>query len=187
MKNLLIITIISVLGLTALNAQEVKFGAKAGLNFAFITGDNTEDLTPNTDFHFGVMAEWKVSNKFALQPEIIYSGQGSDLNILSEDRISLNYLNVPIMGKYYATKRLSIEVGPQIGFLLSTKGGTLDYKDLLKTTDFGVNFGVGYKLNNGLNFSARYNLGLTNINNVDNSTEKHRNGVVQLSIGYFFF
>jgi len=186
MKKLFLVTAIAVLGLSNVNAQDIKFGAKAGLNLAFITGDGTEDFKPNTDFHVGLMAEWKISDKFALQPEIIYSGQGSDINIESEGRISLNYLNVPLMGKYYVTEKLSLEVGPQVGFLLSTKGGTIDYKDLLKSTDYGVNFGVGYKLDNGLNFSARYNLGLSNINNVDGFSEKNSNGVFQLSVGYFF-
>ena len=186
MKKIAIIIVITILGLTNTYAQKVEFGAKAGLNLAFITGDDTEGFKPNTDFHFGVMAEWQISDKFALQPEIVYSGQGSDINIESEGRISLNYLNVPIMGKYYVIKGLSIEAGPQIGFLLSTKGGSVNYKDFLKTTDYGVNFGVGYKLNNGLNFTARYNLGVSNINNVDGFTDKNRNGVFQLSIGYFF-
>lgn len=186
MKKLLLVTVITVLGLTNVNAQEIKFGVKAGLNFAFITGDNAKDLDPSTDFHFGVMAEFNISDKFYLQPELIYSGQGAETNIASEGIISLNYLNIPLIGKYYVTERLSLEAGPQIGFLLSTKGGTLDYKDLLKTTDFGVNFGVGYKLDNGLNFSARYNLGLTNINNVDGFSDKNRNGVFQLSVGFFF-
>ena len=186
MKKLLLLTAIAVLGLSNVNAQKVKFGAKAGLNFAFITGDNTEDLKPNTDFHFGLMAEFKISDKFSLQLELIYSGQGAELNIASEGRISLNYLNLPLIGKYYVTKQLSLEAGPQIGYLLSTKGGTLDYKDLLKPIDFGVNFGVGYKLANGLNFSARYNLGLSNINDVDGFSDKNRNGVVQLSVGFFF-
>lgn len=187
MKKTVLITVITMLGLTSVKAQDIKFGAKAGLNIAFITGDNTKDFKPNTDFHFGVMAEWKISDKFALQPEIVYSGQGSDINFESEGRVALNYLNVPIMGKYYISKGLSLEAGPQIGFLLSTNGGTIDYKDFLKPTDFGVNFGLGYKLDNGLNFSARYNLGLTNINNVDGFTDKNRNGVFQLSVGYFFF
>jgi len=186
MNKLLLATVITVLGLTSVNAQEIKFGAKAGLNFAFITGDNTADLTPNTDLHFGVMAEFKISNKFSLQPELVYSGQGAELNIASEGRISLNYLNLPIIGKYYVTEQLSLEAGPQIGYLLSTNGGTLDYKDLLKPIDYGVNFGVGYKLENGLNFTARYNLGLSNINDVDDFSEKNSNGVVQLSVGYFF-
>lgn len=186
MKKIVSITVITVLTIVSINAQDVKFGAKTGLNFAFITGDNSEDLDPNTDFHLGVMAEFKISDKFSLQPELIYSGQGAELNVASEGRISLNYLNLPLIGKYYVTKQLSLEAGPQIGYLLSTKGGTLDYKDLLKPIDYGVNFGVGYKLDNGLNFGARYNLGLSDINDVDGFTDKNRNGVVQLSVGFFF-
>ncbi|MFK7781514.1 porin family protein [Psychroserpens sp.] len=187
MKKLVLVTVITVLGLSNVNAQDIKFGAKAGLNFAFITGDNSEDFDPNTDFHFGLLAEIPISEKFSFQPELIYSGQGYDTNIDSEGIIALNYLNIPLISKYYVTKRWSLEAGPQMGFLLSTKGGTEDYKDHFKTTDFGVSFGVGYKLDNGLNFSARYNLGLSNINNVDGVSDKNRNGVFQLSIGYFFF
>lgn len=186
MKKLLLVAVITVIGFTNGNAQEIKFGVKAGLNLAFITGDNTEDFTPNTDFHVGVMAEWKVSDKFSLQPELIYSGQGADTNIDSEGRVALNYLNIPLIGKYYVTERLSLEAGPQIGFLLSSKGGSINYKDFLKSTDFGANIGVGYKLDNGLNFGARYNLGLTNILDVDGFSDKNRNGVVQLSVGFFF-
>lgn len=186
MKKLLLVTVITVLGLTNVNAQDIKFGAKAGLNFSFITGDNTENYKPNTAFHFGAMAEWKVSDKFALQPEAIYSRQGTNTNIDTEGVISLNYLNVPVIGKYYITNGLSLEAGPQIGFLLSTKGGSINYKDALKPTDFGVNFGVGYKFDNGLNFNTRYNLGLSNIIDVNGVLDKNRNGVVQLSIGYFF-
>lgn len=187
MKKLFLVTAIAVLGLSNVNAQDIKFGAKAGLNFAFIIGDNAKDLDPTTNFHFGVMSEIKLSDKFSLQPELIYSGQGADTNIASEGSISLNYLNLPLIGKYYVTEKLSLEAGPQIGVLLSTKGGTLDYKELLKPIDYGVNFGVGYKLDNGLNFTARYNLGLSNINDVDGFSDKNSNGVVQLSIGYFFF
>ncbi|MBC2845101.1 porin family protein [Winogradskyella flava] len=186
MKKLFLVTVIAVLGLSNVNAQDIKIGAKAGLNYAFITGDNANDLDPITNFHFGVMSEIKLSDKFSLQPELIYSGQGADTNTASEGSISLNYLNIPLIGKYYVTKRLSLEAGPQIGVLLSTKGGTIDYKELLKPVDYGVNFGVGYKLDNGLNFTARYNLGLSDINDVDGFPDKNSNGVFQLSVGYFF-
>ncbi|WP_282079170.1 porin family protein [Aquimarina algiphila] len=186
MKKLVFITIIIVLGLSNVNAQEIKFGVKAGLNLAFITGDNAKNIDPNTDFHFGALAEIKVSNKFSLQPELLYSGQGFNTNIDSEGRIALNYLNIPLMAKYYVTERLSLEAGPQVGFLLSTKGGAESNKDLYKTMDFGVNFGLGYTLDNGIYFSARYNLGLSNINDVDGFSDKNRNGVFQLSVGYFF-
>ncbi len=179
MKKVLLVTVIAVFGLANVNAQEIKFGAKVGLNFASIVGDNTGELDPITDFNFGLLAEIPLSEKFSFQPELIYSGQGSD--------VALNYLNIPLMGKYYLTKGLSLEAGPQIGFLLSAKNNNTDVKKAFNTVDFGVNFGLGYKLDNGLNFSARYNLGLSDINNVDGFSDKNKNGVFQLSVGYFFF
>ncbi|MEO6174508.1 MAG: porin family protein [Flavobacterium circumlabens] len=184
MKKFLVLAVVTVLGFTNVNAQKIKFGAKGGLNFASVSGDNTEGIDVVTSFNFGVVSEIPVSDKFSFQPELMYSGQGYSFN---DNTIALNYLNIPLMGKYYLTKGLSLEAGPQIGFLLSAKNDKTDVKDSFNTFDFGVNFGLGYKLDNGLNFGARYNLGLTDINNLDNSSSKNKNGVFQLSVGYFFF
>ncbi len=184
MKKLLLVTAIAILGLANVNAQDVNFGVKGGLNFATLTGGNNSEIGWTTDFNLGVMAEIKISEKFSFQPELIYSGQGFGSSDSAEGTIALNYLNVPLIGKYYVTEKLSLEAGPQIGFLISTKGGTQDYEDLIKATDFGVNLGLGYKLDNGLNFGLRYNLGLSNISDVSGTT--NRNGVLQLSVGYFF-
>ncbi|MXN90515.1 outer membrane beta-barrel protein [Flavobacterium sp. Sd200] len=166
------------------NAQEIKFGAKGGLNFASVSGDNTEGIDVVTSFNFGIVSEIPISEKFSFQPELMYSGQGYSYN---DDTIALSYLNVPLMGKYYLIKGLSVEAGPQIGFLFSAKNDKTDVKDSYNTFDFGVNFGLGYKFNSGLNFAARYNLGLTDINNLENSPSKNKNSVFQLSVGYFFF
>ncbi|QSB26500.1 porin family protein [Flavobacterium sp. CLA17] len=184
MRKFLVLAVVTVLGFTNVNAQKIKFGAKGGLNFASVSGDNTKGIGAVTSFNFGVLSEIPISDKFSFQPELMYSGQGYDLN---DNTIALSYLNVPLMGKYYLTKGLSLEAGPQIGFLLAAKNEKTDVKNSFNTFDFGVNFGVGYKLDNGLNFSARYNLGLTDINNLDSSSSKNKNGVFQLSVGYFFF
>ena len=184
MKKNLLLAVVTVLGFANVTAQEIKFGAKGGLNFASVSGDNTEGIDVVTSFNFGVLSEIPVSDKFSVQPELMYSGQGYSFN---DDTVALSYLNIPLMGKYYLTKGLSVEAGPQIGFLLSAKNDKTDVKDSFNTFDFGVNFGLGYKLDNGLNFGARYNLGLTDINNLDNSSSKNKNGVFQLSVGYFFF
>ena len=184
MKKNLLVTVITVLGLANVNAQEIKFGTKGGLNLASISGDNAGDADPVTAFNFGLLAEIPISEKFSFQPELMYSGQGYSFN---DDTIALNYLNIPLMGKYYLTKGLSLEAGPKIGFLLSAKNDKTDVKDSFNIVDFGVNFGVGYKLDSGLNFGARYNLGLSDINNIDSSSSKNKNGVFQLSVGYFFF
>jgi hypothetical protein len=184
MKKFLLLAVVTVLGFTNVTAQKIKFGVKGGLNFASVSGDNTESIDVVTSFNFGVLSEIQISEKFSFQPELMYSGQGYSFN---DDTIALSYLNVPLMGKYYLTKGLSLEAGPQIGFLLAAKNEKTDVKDSFNTFDFGVNFGLGYKLNNGLNFGARYNLGLTDINNLENSHSKNKNSVFQLSVGYFFF
>jgi hypothetical protein len=184
MKKILLLAVVTVLGFTNVNAQEIKFGAKGGLNFASISGDNTKGKDVVTAFNFGVLSEIPISDKFSFQPELMYSGQGYSFN---DNTIALSYLNIPLMGKYYLTKGWSVEAGPQIGFLLAAKNENTNVKDSFNTFDFGVNFGLGYKLDNGLNFGVRYNLGLTDINNLDNSSIENKNSVFQFSVGYFFF
>lgn len=190
MKKVLLVTFITVLGLANVNAQEIKLGAKGGLNFSSISGDNTRgiDIGITTSFNFGVLAEIPISEKFYFQPEAMYSGQGY-AGKDPDDITVLNYLNIPLMGKYYLAKGFSLEVGPQIGFLLSAKNKDTDtdIKDAFNNVDLGVNFGLGYKFDNGLNFGVRYNLGLSDINNIDSLSDKNKNGVFQLSVGYFFF
>lgn len=178
------------------NVPQPSFGVKAGVNFSDINGPDVESFNGKTSFHVGAVAEIPVSDNFAVQPELLYSEQGSDYEEESFDgTVSVNYLNIPVMAKFEVAEGLSVEAGPQIGFLLSAKdeydfeGGSEeeDIKDQLKGTDFGLNFGLGYKLENGLNFSARYNLGLSNVNDgdIDDGAE-YKNGVFQIGIGFLF-
>ena len=166
------------------NAQKVEFGVKGGLNFSSIRGDNSSDLETVTAFNLGIVSEIPISEKFSFQPELMYSGKGFSID---DDVVSLNYLDIPLMGKYYLTKGFSVEAGPQIGFLLSAKRESLDVKDFYNTVDIGMNLGVGYKLENGINFGVRYNLGLSDINDRDGYSDKNKINVVQVSIGYNFF
>ena len=184
MKKLLFCFAIAVLGIANLNAQDIEFGVKGGLNFSSINGDGIPESGLTTGFHFGVMAEINVFDKFSFQPELLYSDQGYATD---KNTIVFNYINVPLMAKYYVTERFSFEAGPQIGFLISAKNEDIDIKNQLKSIDYGLNFGIGYKLDNGLNFGVRYNFGLSNVNDVSGSSDKFQNRVVQASIGYFFF
>ena len=183
MKKLLFCLAIAVFGLANVNAQGIKLGVKAGFNFASISGDDIPGSGVVTSFHFGAVAEIPISDKFSFQPELMYSGQGYGLD---KNTVELKYINVPLMAKYYLTKRFSVEAGPKIGFLASAKNEGVDIKNQIKSVDFGLNLGVGYKLDSGLNFGARYNLGLSNINDVSGFSNKNQNGVFQVSIGYFF-
>jgi hypothetical protein len=186
----LVLTVAAVFAFGFANAQETKFGVKAGLNLANVNGDDVSDNSSRLSFHVGGFAEIKLDDKFAIQPELVYSVQGTKIDVgASEDLVyDLQYINVPVMAKYYATEQLSLEVGPQIGFLTSAKakfdGDSQDIKDTLKSTDFGVNFGAGYNFTENISAGLRYNLGLSNIADADGADVK--NSVLSLSVGYKF-
>jgi len=197
MKKFLIFTVVAFFGFAAMNAQDINFGAKAGVNFASITGDDTSDLDMRTSLHVGVVAEIVISEKFSFQPELLYSAQGAKFKVTGyEETYKVDYLNLPLMAKFYVAEGFSLEAGPQIGFLLSAKvegeeDGTsisFDMKDYVKGIDFGVNLGFGYKLESGLNFGARYNLGFSDLNDSEElfGTGKKKNSVIQAYVGFFF-
>ncbi|WP_047545908.1 porin family protein [Psychroserpens sp. Hel_I_66] len=197
MKKLMLFAAVAAFGLSSVNAQEVKFGAKAGVNFATIGGD-VEDADGRTAFHVGGVAEIMISDKFSVQPELLYSAQGLQQKeefegFTFESKLKLDYINIPIMAKYYVAEGFSIEAGPQVGFLLSAKeefefegdSEEEDVKDAFNSIDFGAGVGVGYRMDSGLNFSARYVLGLSNIFE-DSGDFSAQNNVIQVSVGYFF-
>lgn len=175
----------------ASQAQDIKFGAKAGLNIADFGGD-AETSGSRTGFHVGVVAEFKLTEQFSIQPELLYSMQGAkyetvnDFAIVEQD-MKLDYLNVPIMAKYYLFEGFSIQAGPQVGFLMSAKDEDTDVKDSFKSIDFALNGGVGYELPLGVFFQARYSAGLANIADGEGSDDYSiNNNVISLSVGYKF-
>ncbi|MBS7232295.1 PorT family protein [Flavobacterium psychroterrae] len=207
MKKVLL-SAIAVMAFTFASAQDVKFGIKGGLNVSNFSGDTDGiDLASRVGFNIGGFVEIKLSEKFALQPELLYSTQGAkfknvgaevDGNFYTGDvNFNLGYINVPVMFRYYATEKFSVELGPQIGFLTSAKTKTkldgfsrtneMDVKDMFKSTDFGLNFGAGYYLTENISVGARYNLGLSNIIKTEaEDSDKVHNGVFSLSVGYKF-
>lgn len=191
MKKLILLVAIALIGFNA-NAQGVDFGVKAGANFASFGGDETDDFGTRTSFHFGVTAGISVSDKFSVQPELVYSSQGVSFDFDGFDGdVKLDYLNLPIMAQFQVADGFSIEVGPQFGFLMSAKveaeGEEEDIKDELKGLDLAAGIGVNYAMASGLNFGARYNLGLSNVNDGEGSDDiKNQNNVIQVSIGYRF-
>jgi opacity protein-like surface antigen len=200
----IILTVSAVFAFGFMNAQETKFGVKGGVNFATLTGDTDNlDLKSKVGFHVGGFVAIKLSNKITIQPEVLYSLQGSKANNIEQDidgtvynadvDFNFSYVNIPVMLKYYAAEKFNIEVGPQLGFLTSAKvkatvdgnSAEEDIKDQFESLDFGLNFGAGYDFTENLSANVRYNLGLTNIAK-DSGDDKINNSVLSLSLGYKF-
>ena len=176
----IILSAVAVFAFGFANAQEVKFGVKAALNVASLTGD-IEDTSSLVGFQVGGFAEIKITEKFAIQPELMYSAQGAETD---GDNLNLGYINIPVMAKFYVAKSFSLEAGPQIGFLVSAKQDGEDMKDFINSTDFGLNLGAGYDFTENLSAGLRYNFGLANISEFDYIDIN--NSVLSLSLGYKF-
>jgi opacity protein-like surface antigen len=202
----IILTVAAVFAFGFTNAQEAKFGIKAGLNLATFSGDTEGvDLKSKAGLNIGGFVEVKLSDKVSLQPELLYSMQGTKIDqfelsdgnqtFLVDANINMSYINVPLMLKYYAAEKFNLEVGPQVGFLVSAKTVAKangievkeDTKDNFKSVDFGLNFGTGYDFSNNISAGFRYNLGLANIAKTEAGDDsKISNSVLSFSLAYKF-
>lgn len=80
----IILSVVAVFAFGLVNAQEVKFGAKVGGNVSSlnISGGEIGDIgvlrfNSIVGVQAGVFAEIKVASKFAVQPEVLFSTEGS--------------------------------------------------------------------------------------------------------------
>lgn len=203
------VTTIAVLFLAATSAtSQVRFdlGLKGGLNFANLDANSSiaKNYDGRTGYHLGAYAMLKIT-KFAIQPEIIFSRQGQSFSTPTLNNLdaSFDYINIPIMIKFYLVAGLNIQAGPQFGFLSSAKGDVVDVanavtkgRDLtefVKDSDVSLGVGAGWDFPFGLNITARYNIGLSDVNKFTKSSiipgnslgnSEAKNQVFQFSLGY---
>lgn len=192
--TLLLAAVFTVGFVNAQDKEAMSFGVKGGLNVSTIT--NAEEGGVNAKsligFHIGFFGEFMISDKFGIQPELLYSSQGVKLEYAGADGdLKLDYINIPIMAKYYVADSFSLEFGPQIGFITSAEaksgGASEDVKDQVKSTDVSLGFGGTYYFAQKFMLGARYNLGLTRIQeDLEPGESESKNSVFQISIGYKF-
>ena len=191
MKFYLSAALAVILVTSTVNAQHVNIGIKAGLNVYTVKTDNGTNFDSKLGFHAGLIGHIHLNKQFAVQPEIVYSAQGGDYTFEGvETKIKLGYVNVPVMLQYMFDNGFRLQAGPQVGFIISGKretgGVETEIKSDINTIDFSLGAGIGYvHPASGLGVDARYNLGLSNIND-NNSTVKSTNRGFQLGVFYLF-
>jgi len=187
-----ILSAIAVMAFGFMNAQETRFGVKGGLNLSTIVGGEVENAKTLVGFHVGGFAEIGIFEKFYIQPELLFSAQGTKVDGPFEDGdIKLNYLNIPVLAKYYIVPKFSVEAGPQLGVLLSAKAEDNDIKDFTRSVDFGFNVGAGFHFTEDLSINLRYTIGLSPLSDDDiDSDEEYydsaKNSNLALSLAYKF-
>ncbi len=152
MKRFLLATIITLGSFsTALQAQDIRFGVRAGgtlaawrgqavenaegiINLANLDLENRPVTTgPRVGFHAGVYASIPVTDRIEIEPGIFYSQKGSWLtgrfssdqfefvNLQADVTNKLNYIDIPVYAKVYVTEGFHVFAGPQVSFLISDR------------------------------------------------------------------
>ncbi len=185
-----ILSVVLLLSLTILakaQSADTHFGLKAGLNISGLDVKDGVDFDSKAGFHIGGLAHVHLSPHFGIQPEIVYSEQGGKDNNENE-KWKINYLNFPLLFQYMTGSGFRLQTGPQLGFVVSSKVKTGDIeqniKDDVNRVDVSWSLGASYLFPEAIGIDARYNIGITNVN--DAEIPKVRNRVFQVGLFYQF-
>lgn len=191
MKKIAIALVCMIMGLGAANAQgNFTFGPKVGFDLTNFWGKDVKHGM-QANYQAGMFFEYRFNNGFAIAPEVVFASQGGKGKVEGvKYTYTTNYINVPVMLKYYVIPQLSIDFGPQIGFNVYSKQTTQvgevkvkeDYKDVTNTVDFGLGLGATYNLSTNAFVQARYTMGMTKVFKAGSA----KNGNIQIAFGYRF-
>lgn len=170
------------------NAQSWHFGPKLDANYSSITGNGMKSsFAPG--WQIGAFVEKKFNNTWSIQPELLYtwnrykrsddfmtyyvnSGRSS-----AGSSINLAFVSVPVLVRYNLNKTLSFLAGPQYSYIIYDDENLLrtDY-DAFKNYEISANLGMQVNIDN-VGFYARFNKGLSNINDIDERYKWHSNHI----------
>ena len=198
------------------NAQTV--GLRAFVNFANWSSSDPAltqigaTLNNATGFGVAVPLEIKLSDRFSLQPEVMYIQKGSSLsfavgNVVATGKTLISHLELPILLKVNllgseSPVGIGIIAGPSFAYALSgtttasasgqtnSQSNDVTFKDYQRF-EVGAHLGlnVGFGIGSGkLVFDARYLLGISDLNTGPNSTSSNsvRNRGISVGLGYMF-
>jgi hypothetical protein len=197
MKHLKTPLILLLLAAPFFATAQFKFGAKGGLNIArfsraIVTSvESTSSIENVLGFNVGLMFEVKLPVKIGVELDVLYSSKGVSLTIDGNagrylHDYSLNYIDLPVVVKWYMFKVTNLQAGLQYSHLLTAdyhvKGfDKEDVKAQFSTGDVIAVVGFGVDVSK-IHFSARYNLGLIDITNGTGNTKSN---MFTFSLGFW--
>lgn len=170
MKKLMLMAAVAVFGLSNVNAQS-QFGVMAGYTNISekASYDGISASQAESGFFVGVVGDFTVSEKFHIQPEVLYAN-------VSES----NFLYIPILAKYMVSEEFGILVGPQANLILE------DMPNGVNSLGVDLTFGGNYKITQNFFAEARYGFELTNRVSDSSLDVKGRFNTLHVGVGYMF-
>uniref|UniRef100_UPI003216A2A5 porin family protein n=1 Tax=uncultured Draconibacterium sp. TaxID=1573823 RepID=UPI003216A2A5 len=176
MKRILTTVVLILMTLTGLNAQDIKFGVKSGLGFASIqitnlpnSEINSDIFSPTMSYSFNGTFSYKSKGLWGIsfEPGLIKKGWISNKEENNENRIRLQYFQLPVLSDFYFSDKLYFSIGPEINYLLNAKNksnnATQKITDLNRKLELSGVVGGAYKVSDILDIGIRYSHGLTQI------------------------
>ncbi|MEO7960652.1 MAG: porin family protein [Ginsengibacter sp.] len=175
-----------------------RLGAKAGVNINKIDGQAYKDGF-NYNYLLGGFMQFNFSKTFGLQPEVNFVQSSSEFTSSSSDvyddifrigsqrKAKLDYLKVPVLLNINVgpSKRVKLQLGPQIGGVLNETVDSLKSNgDIFKKADWAAVGGLWLQIP-FINLGARYELGLNNLNAIDNQ-QKWKSQAFTIFVGVTF-
>jgi hypothetical protein len=175
-----------------------RIGAKGGVNINKISGRSYKEGF-NFNFQAGIFLQFNFSERFGLQPEVNFVQSSSefsnDPNDIyydlflggSQKKSKLNFLEVPLLLNFNVgqSKRVKLQIGPAYGGLLKQTVDSLKTKgNLYKNGEWSAIGGLFIQLP-FVNVGARYKLGLTDLNAIDNQ-QTWKSQSIQVFVGVTF-
>ncbi|WP_242916866.1 outer membrane beta-barrel protein [Pontibacter liquoris] len=195
MKRLQIVLVgtLLLLAMHSATAQEMKIGAKVGVNFYNISDDPniTEDDT-GIGTEFGIYG--RIGNRLFVQPGVefvthkTFAVTTNQLRPGERDAFVAQYLRVPVLlgyrmevdGDYVRSLRLM--AGPSSAFLLHVKDNNIDLKrNDIHNAQFALSGGIGLDVW-VLSLDLLYHHGLSTVLNAGNAEGKSRSFSVSLGV-----
>ncbi|MBD3220555.1 outer membrane beta-barrel protein [bacterium] len=184
---------------------------KAGISYAQVTNDGDAGDSDHTlGLAAGVALSYDLVPGLSLQPEVLYVQQGGkyDVNVVDGGMVvgsgeltwDLDYIQVPVLAKIQlpvvGSLLPTIIAGPAFAFNVTSDytvegDGAEDSGEIedLKSTDLSLIFGLAMKVGAGpagVMVEARYNHGLTDLNDAEGGTAKINNRSFQVLAGFSF-
>jgi hypothetical protein len=203
MKKLYTILILFLLLTISSKLHAQNLGIKAGLNIASVKAQDkdevySDDLSSRVGQNLGVVLELPISDEVFVQGGLLFSGKGwknNDEGYGYHSKLSLNYLDIPVYGLYkYELDDIYIFglTGPQIGLGLfgkysydddsdNVEWNNEDNFDSYKRPELSWIFGAGVEINEMIQLSLAYNVGLTSIATYTEYDYVEKNRILQLT------
>ncbi|MFA0963496.1 porin family protein [Roseivirga sp. BDSF3-8] len=195
MRNVFILAAtLCILCLNEATAQ-VKPGIKVALNYSSIESEYFQDTDNGVGYSIGGFLDVPVSNAFHLEPTLLYSvKRDKAMQEGITNKIRFNYLDLPLLMRFYVADGFNLFIGPQMsvnldGKMIAESEGIQVKSDLPDVEEvlFGINLGMGYKLASGLNLQVGYEYEWTgSLEKVDGLDPNAHIGSLQLSAAYAF-